>query len=640
MNRSPFAFKIGPTPIVVDVRWASLRQRMMEGPTASVLGHVDEALDLESVIGQPASLEAGSIAVPGAPPVLRWTGLVKSASLERAEPGGLWTYRFELAHEVWLMSQRRDLRIFQYDTEVGMALQVLKEWGIEPELRLDKTAFGARKYRVQSDESDGSFVRRMLEDAGVSLWTVEVEGKTRVVLGERPQATPPRLLPLPFSDDRGEAPLFARDVHIVQRVRPGRYTLRDHDFRRPHDYDLSATAEEGRDAAELGRERYEYDLGSFLFGTTDGEDTAVADSRGKVRTNEKLGNELAGKRLAAKRASGKVVSFETNAIDLKPGDTVHIVGHPRSDLGPERPLLVLEARLVGGVGSPLRARVYAIDATRTYRPPLVTPRPRVRGTQCGQVVAPKGKELLHDEFGRVPVQFHWDRKANRDETASCFVHVSQPWAGMGFGGVQLPRNGHDVIIDFLGGNPDRPIITGRLFTADNPVPYKLPEGKNKSTWRSSSTNGVSGRNEIMIDDTGGSELMAFHAQRDLVTVAKKDMITTVDNSRTHTVGGNDIQVVKGTQEIGVHSGTFRSTAKQANLKVGYAGLQWLSDETLKLRAAEAIYFDGKTTCEAGVEIEVKAEAIIVLKCGPSTVEMTPGKIAIWGPKVVFDQPKK
>jgi len=174
-----------------------------------------------------------------------------------------------------------------------------------------------------------------------------------------------------------------------------------------------------------------------------------------------------------------------------------------------------------------------------YRPPLVTPKPCVAGTITATVVGPHGEEIHTDEFGRVRVHFPWDRESKMDENSSCWVEVAQGWAGAGFGMVHLPRVGQEVLVEFLSGDPDRPVIVGRVFTALQKTPYPLPANKTKSGIRTSSSPGGNGYNELMFEDKAGEERIEMHAQRDMKTTAERDVTLDVGRDRKVIVERDD-----------------------------------------------------------------------------------------------------
>ncbi|RVC41610.1 type VI secretion system tip protein VgrG, partial [Mesorhizobium sp. M4B.F.Ca.ET.088.02.2.1] len=181
-----------------------------------------------------------------------------------------------------------------------------------------------------------------------------------------------------------------------------------------------------------------------------------------------------------------------------------------------------------------------------YRPPRITPRPIMRGPQTATVVGPSGEEIFTDKYARVKVQFHWDRLGKKDENSSCFVRVSQTWAGSGWGFIQIPRIGQEVIIDFIEGDPDLPIITGRVYNASQMPPYGLPGNATQSGWKSNSSKGGGGYNELMFEDKAGSELVNFQAQKDHNLLIKHDRTKLVqhdqsdriDHDAKHSVGHN------------------------------------------------------------------------------------------------------
>ncbi len=278
--------------------------------------------------------------------------------------------------------------------------------------------------------------------------------------------------------------------------------------------------------------------GGFLYVRAQGEITPFAEDRGKFRADEGEGTQLSQRRLEAKRATARTTTFDTTAFDLAPGAVVAITDHPRGQVDAEK-LLVLGVTITAAAGGEWVSHCEACSAEVAYRPPLATPKPRVTGVECATVVGPAGEEIHTDEFGRVRVQFHWDRVGAMDEKSSCWIHVSQPWGGAGYGGVNLPRIGHEVIVDFLGGDPDRPIVVGRVYTNLQKVPYTLPDHKTQSGWKSHSSPTTGGYNEIMFEDAAGKELVRIQAEKDLHRLVKHDEQDTVGNDRSRLVGANE-----------------------------------------------------------------------------------------------------
>ena len=521
----------------LDVREFSVQQRMSSLFEITLGALSDNAnIDFDAVVGQPASFRMGAD-TSGLVPVRHWTGICKHFEQIAVEEAGLSTYRITIVPTLWFTTQRRNHRMFQQLSELDIARKILSEWGIEPDLRITGS-YKMRKYRVQYAESDFAFLSRMLEDAGISYYFEQDDTETRLVLSDAPQSNERRQAPIAFRDHATTSMgrEYVSHVHIGQRVRPGRYTLRDHDSRLAASNRLLASAEAPGAGVEGRLERFHYAPGAFLFGTDQGEGTPHADDKGKTRTDQKEGAAIAKRRLEAKRASARVCSFETSVIDLAPGVVMSILDHPRSDLAQGKSLLVVEATHTGTADGAWIHRCEARPADTAFRPALSTPKPKISGVESATVVGPAGQEIHTDEFGRVRVHFHWDRESGMDENSSCWIHVSQSWGGAGYGGSNLPRIGQEVLVDFLGGDPDRPVITGRVYTNLQKSPYKLPENKTQSGWKSSSSPATGGYNEIMFEDAAGRELVRMQAERDLHKLVKNDEAITIGHDRTETVG--------------------------------------------------------------------------------------------------------
>ena len=536
----------------LDVRSFHALERMNELFQITVVALCENPdIDFESVAGQPMTFTArqGTDAVD----TRTWTGLCSHIEQLIAEDRGASTYKLVLVPALWLLAQRRNHRMFQLASEVDIAQKILGEWSIPFTLELTGT-YKKRKYRVQYAETDHAFLNRILEDAGISYYFRTDGAETTLVLHDAPQIAPPRANPIAFRDNPSDADReHITEVRIGRRVRPGKYTLRDHDYRRPPSYDLRSSAK-AAGGIEESLERFHYVPGAFLFESDKGEATPIADDKGRYRTDEREAESMAKRRLAAQRAAARTVTFDTNTIDLAPGTVVSFLDHPKSELAPGKTFLVTGLELAGQANGRWSCTCDAVTAAAPYHPPLVTPRPRTSGVESATVVGPAGEEIHTDEFGRVRVHFHWDRESKMNETSSCWIHVSQPWGGSGFGGSNLPRIGQEVIVDFLGGDPDRPIIVGRVYTNLQKTPYKLPDNKTQSGWQSRSSPGgsASNYNEIMFEDKKGRELVRMQAEKDLDKLVKNDESVRIGHDRTKQVGHDDALTVGNdrTRQVG------------------------------------------------------------------------------------------
>ncbi|AKT38693.1 type VI secretion system Vgr family protein [Chondromyces crocatus] len=473
-----------------------------------------------------------------------WTGICNHIQQVRVEEDGASTYEVSIVPSLWLLTQRRNYRMFQQMSELDIARKLLDEWSIPFSEKLSDT-YKPRKYRVQYGESDFAFLCRMLEDVGVTFYFAEEGGETRVVLSDAPQSNALRLPKIRFHDDATSAAgnEHVTAVRIGQRVRPGRYTVQDHDYRRSPTYRLAKSAEASSVEVESKLERFHYTPGAFLFRSEKGDESPVADDRGKTRTDENEGERVARKRLEAKRSTAVRCTFTTDAHDLAPGMVMSMLDHPKSELGADEQLLVVECNLSGSQNGEWHQSCEVVSADASYRPPLTMPKPKTNGVESATVVGPAKEEIHCDEFGRVRVHFHWDRESKMDESSSCWIHVSQPWGGAGFGGMNLPRIGQEVIVDFLGGDPDRPVIVGRVYTNLQKVPYKLPDNKTQTGLRSNSTGGGGGYNEMMFEDAKGKELLNIQAEKDLKKLVKNDESVTIGRNRSKSIGSNDSLMV-------------------------------------------------------------------------------------------------
>ncbi|MDI3289753.1 type VI secretion system tip protein TssI/VgrG [Polyangium sp. 15x6] len=542
-----------------DVREFSVSEKISQLFEVRLVALSDNPnVDFEAIVGQPARFVMHGGHGEGAQPRV-WTGICNELEQLGAEETGLSSYNVSIVPTLWLATQRRNHRMFQQLSEPDIVVKMLSEWGIEPVLKIDKGAYKKRKYRVQYAETDYQFISRMLEDAGISFYFEPSEEGTKLVLSDAPQSNAARK-PIAFRDNPTTADReHVTVVRMARKVRPGKYTMRDVDYRRPPSYNLAATASGAEIPLEDKLERFHYTPGAFLFGAEKGDDTPAADDKGKARTDEAEGAKLAQKRLEAKRGSGTAISFQTNVLDLAPGVVTSFLDHPRADLASDKQLLIVESHMAGTSTGEWSHHCEAKSTKIPHRPKAVMQRPKVNGVESATVVGPAGEEIHCDEFGRVRVHFHWDRESKMDDNSSCWIPVSQPWGGAGYGGMNLPRIGQEVLVDFMGGDPDRPVIVGRVFTNLQKVPWKLPDNKTQSGLRSNSTGGSGGYNEMMFEDALGKELVRFQAERDYNKLVKRDENTTVGNDRTKviqrdenvTIGNDRTKTVKANETISI-----------------------------------------------------------------------------------------
>lgn len=533
----------------VDVRYFDVREKISEPFSIEVEAVSPDAdLDFEKLIGQAAHFR-----LTGPTGTDRnWHGVCTRCEQTRVESTGLSHYRMSVAPRFWLLSQKQNYRLFQHRSALQIVEELLKEWGIEYRLAT-KEHYPALELRIQYGESDYDFLSRIMEEAGVSFYfDFDAKKGSVLVVADQLEQADPQSAPLPYIDQGDQAQSTATElgtieflskVQLRRELRPGKVQLRDFDFRRPRYALAAAAALESGAEAEL--ERYRYLPGSFVTEGHRDRDTPTADDRGVARADEDAGSHLATRMLQAETGRRRRVEFETSAFDLRPGRVFSMAGHARRELAPTSKLLVEQLHLEGGVadGESWRATGSSLFADSPFRPELKTNRPQIVGVQSAIVVGPERETVHTDEFGRVRVQFHWDREGQFDDGSSCWMRVSQAWAGPGYGLFNLPRVGHEVLVGFVAGDPDQPVVVGRVFNGAQQVPYPLPGSKMMSGWKTDSNSNI-----ILFDDTPGDEMFYSQAERDRLGIVKQHEAYLTGGRRTTYIGTTNKTLVRTTNQ--------------------------------------------------------------------------------------------
>ena len=566
----------------------------------------DTSLDFGGLVGHPAIVTLSGRAVR------TWTGVCIGAELQRVAEAGasLGTYELLIAPELHRLTQRRNNRLFQHVTTRQIADALLDEWGIVRSWQIAEAEYPKLELRTQYDETDFDFLSRILEEAGISFWFKEEGGQSVLVLGDAPHALAPRPAPIPFVDDistlKPGFDEYVTDVHVRETTQPGRVTLRDYDVRQPR-FPAFARADSSR-TEDLPLEQYHHAPGAFRAeGAPQGALlTPVADDRGVSRTREARGQWLARRMVEAHDAARTVVELSTDVNDLSPASVLRVKNHPHEEVGVGQALLVTRLRMEGDSAlSEWKARVTAVPAKRPYRPARATPRPRISSLLSAVVVGPGDaagatrtvaagsalpgavgsvhpgalsadaaagqlvdNEIYVDELGRVRVQFPWDREHGFSGDSSIWMRVSQGWAGSGYGLFTIPRVGHEVLIAFLDGDPDNPVIVGRVHNGAEPVPFPLPANKTVSTWKTATSPGGGGFNELRFDDAAGREHVYLQAQKDMDHLVKNDLKQAVGHDATRYTQGNDSAAVGGNRTTFVSRNEVDATGLNRATSVG------------------------------------------------------------------------
>ena len=463
---------------------------------------------------------------------------------------------------LWLLTRTSDCRIFQEQTVPEILKTVFADHGVA-DFKFELTStYRKRTYCVQYRETDFNFVSRLMEHEGIGYHFRHTEGHNTLVLTDSTSmhTAVPGVETLSFVSNvdqiRPELE-HIRSWELSREIQPGVYVHDDYDLERPS-VELKTSKTLPRNFTPSDFEVYDYP--GLYTQKSDGEQYAA------VRMDE-LGSQF-------EFAQGK-----TNARGLTVGALLTLEDHPRADQN--REYLIVSAStdmlfenyesLPDPRPTSYSCAFVAMPSSQQFRPKRRARKPFVQGPQTAFVVGPAGEEIFTDELGRVKVQFHWDRRGGNDQLSSCFIRVSQYWAGKNWGAIHIPRIGHEVIVDFLEGDPDQPIIVGRVYNGTNVPPYKLPDNKTQSGVKSrSSLQGTPDNfNEIRFEDLKGKEEINIHAERNLSTSVEADESHSVGHDRSTSIDHDDVLTVKHDRKIIVKEGNETHVVEkgQRNTKV-------------------------------------------------------------------------
>jgi type VI secretion system secreted protein VgrG len=480
----------------------------------------------------------------------RICGVVRTVWEGEASDLGVVRARVEIVPALWMLSLRRNTRIFQEKTVPEILEAVLAEalgaYGRSVELELSAT-YARREYCTQYQETDLAFVSRLMAEEGIS-YSFDHKGAVEVLILRDANTAYARVESATDTIELHAHDLHARDreaVHAFERRHRHTTTsvvVRDFDWSTPGF--LVEDEERGQDAQGRDRESYEHGLGRSV--------TLWDYTQAAKRYQQRNAPQQKTTRREAHVEPGLIGTGVGGVIGFTPGMTFELTGHETVGLDGEYLLTRVHhvsrpAGRLGGLAEPYQNRFECIPLEVPHRPTRRALKPHVPGIQTAIVTGPSGEEIHTDEHGRIKVRFHWDRESPADETSSCWVRCEQAWAGAGWGMWWIPRIGMEVVVHFVDGDPDRPLVTGCVYDGANATPYPLPDEKTKSTIKSNSSPGGGGSNELRFEDKAGSEEIYAHAQKDYNEVVENDHNTLVHHDQTNEVDGNQTQTVHGNQ---------------------------------------------------------------------------------------------
>ncbi len=519
--------------------------------------------------------------------------------------------RFEIIPAFELARQRTDSRIFQHTSVqkvIGEVLDLaLADYGRSFDLADVKRGDKPRDYCTQYRESDFDYVSRLLEEEGVSYEFIHDADAGLEVLTFRDANE--QYAMLENLDGTPEVPVVERnpgtvDVESIQTLEWGRELVTTATLRRDFDWmtPRNLLTESGSGSDERGRERRAYVQGDRRY-IMDDIAKRVVDLR------------------EVKAVPGKELRGSSNATAMRAGLRFELSNAERPDLDGE--YLITRVRHSGAVSAITRGggaggrgdegggeaysnEFEAIPVATPMRPAADTPKPRVHGPQTAIVVGPEGEEIHTDEHARVQVQFHWEEKPSYGANASCWMRVRQSWAGLGWGTQFIPRVGMEVVVEFLEGNPDRPMVTGCVYNGEYPPPFSVPENKTQTGWRTNSSPGGEGFNELRFEDAKGEEEIFMHGEKDWVVKIENDHRENIGNDEYFTIGNNQTGEVCNDQTISVGNDRSESIANNVTETVG---------EVRTVTSGNNMNFTSKA------EISIDAADKITLSCGAASLTM-------------------
>ena len=553
----------------------------------------EASIDPKDLIGHEVTLTVGA-------EDRHFHGVVVRFVAGAVEPSGLRQYRARMVPDAWYLKKTSDCRVYQEMTVPDIVEDVLRGHGCKSFQSKLRGTYKPLTYCVQYRETAFQFISRLLEDAGIYYYFQHEEKRHVMVLADdkfgyedcaesRVKQTSGNL-----SEDHISA--WSREFTIIS----GRHTYSDFDFESPKTKLESSAPTVINLAIAKNLERFDYP-GHYT-------DTAAGEARAQLWMEEE-------------EAQFDIATGSSTCRSFTPGGKFTISEHEsKEEVDKAYAILSIqhsarEGSVTGG-GSEYQNTFRCLSADTPYRPLRVTPRPLVGGPQTALVVGPSGEEIHTDKFGRIKVQFPWDRLGDKNEKSSCWVRVSQGSAGKGWGSSFLPRVGQEVIVSFIGGDPDQPIVTGSVYNGDQTVVYDLPANRTQSgiKTRSSKSGGKDNFNELRFEDKKDSEEIYLHAEKDFKRVVEDaDTLEVLDGDRTITIkkGAESITITEGKREATLEQGDDLVTLKKGNrtvkLDLGNAVIDiGAGNHTIKLGA-------GKSSIEAmqGIELKVGANSIKV-----------------------------
>jgi len=515
------------------------------------------------------------------------------------------TYRATLVPPVWLLTKRVQSRIFQHVSVPDILKAVFAGFKVTYKIQ---GSFYARDYCVQYRESDFAFASRLMEEEGLYYFFRHTDATCEMVIANTPQGHDKIPAPTTLIYDEvqrgGQEEGRVTAWQKVQEVRSGQVTLWDHCFELP-DKNLEA-GQKLQDSVTVGQVNHtlklpvsdaleQYDYPGGYADRFDGIDPGGAPQPAELQKIFEDNRRTARLRVQEEASGALSIEGTSTGRQLTSGQTFTLDRHFDADGDYVLTQITHRIGLTGGgyrsgtgeIGLSYQNTFECIPLVLPFRPARNTPKPTIQGTQTAVVVGPQGEEIFTDKYGRIKVQFHWDRQGKFDADSSCWIRVATIWAGKGWGVVHIPRIGQEVVVDFLEGDPDRPIVIGSVYNADQMPPGDLPKQGMVSGLMSRTTpqGGSSNFNGFQANDTKGKEQLNVQAEYNMTSLVKNDDTQTVQNNRTITVNVKQTENVKGAVEE-----TYETT--QTTTVTGNVTETYNADQTTTVKGTQFTHVTG------------------------------------------------
>jgi len=615
----------------------------------NLLSHDNDSISFSDIVGQKVSI---TLSRPdGSSRYI--SGYVSRFTQGDTDDRNFTHYHAQVVPWLWFLTRQADCRIFQNLAVPDIISQVFNLFDFK-DFRLSlKNTYPPLEYCVQYRETSFNFVSRLMEEFGIFYYfDHSTQGKHTMVLADQ-SSTLPACPSSPISYDTQVGGLYdpeaITDWHVGQEVRTGKYTVTDYNFTTPSTSLLANDPTVVNLSASQPLELFDYP---------------------GLHTTKDQGDTVAKTRMQEEEAGHLVVQSASNCRAVMSGYSFVLKNHYRADQNTN--YVVTEVRHYGSAGQTyttagtLGAETYSnkltcIPATVAYRPPRVTPKPFVQGPQPALVVGKAGEEIWVDRYGRVIVQFYWDRLGKQNENSSCWIRTSQPWAGGNWGAMWIPRIGQEVLVSFLEGDPDRPVITGRVYNANQMPPYTLPDYQTRSTFKSRSSKGgsASDYNEMRFEDLKGQEQIFMNAQKDMDLRVENDSREFIGANRHLIVTTNQVEQIQTDKHLHVQGNHFEKVDGNMSLNIGGNQMESVTgNKSLSVTGNQSESVTGNVSLSvtggkmdsitmgymmSALSIHLSAETGIVIECpvgitlssGANSIDIGPAGVFVTGTPFVY-----